>query len=92
VANGKPGDHPITDILVWNRDVYGTELDSLVREVCALSEAQRLDGDSGETADPLGEPRMIELLFAAETDASLRPELKRELLTLRARLRASEPS
>jgi hypothetical protein len=53
----------------------GRELDSLVCEVCALSEARRLDGDSGETADPLGEPRMIELLFAAETDASLRPEL-----------------
>jgi hypothetical protein len=35
---------------------------------------------------------MIELLFAAETDASVRLELKRELLTLRARLRASEPS
>jgi hypothetical protein len=33
VGNGKPGDHPVTDILVWQREVYGPELDALAIEV-----------------------------------------------------------
>ena len=36
MPNGKPGDHPITDILVHKRRVYSERADSLVREIAAL--------------------------------------------------------
>lgn len=36
MPNGKPGDNPITDIVHWGREVYGEEIDDLVREIVAL--------------------------------------------------------
>ncbi len=34
--NGKPGDHPYTDVVVHQLDVYGPYFDALIREVDAL--------------------------------------------------------
>ena len=36
MPNGKPGDHPITDILVHHRRVYSETADALVREIAGL--------------------------------------------------------
>jgi S-adenosylmethionine hydrolase len=36
--NGKPGDHPYTDIVVHGRDVYSPRAANLVREIARLSE------------------------------------------------------
>ncbi|GAA2758444.1 hypothetical protein [Actinopolymorpha rutila] len=36
MPNGKPGDHPLTDILVHNNEVFGTPVDGLVRELDGL--------------------------------------------------------
>ncbi len=33
MPNGKPGDHPYTDIVLHRTDVYGREIDELVREI-----------------------------------------------------------
>ena len=33
MANGKPHDHPLTDIVVHNLEVYGPEADDLVHEI-----------------------------------------------------------
>jgi hypothetical protein len=46
MPNGKPGDHPITDILVHHRHVYSETADALVREIASL-------GGKDEIADML---------------------------------------
>jgi hypothetical protein len=42
--NGKPGDHPVTDLLHWNTTVYGEPVDSLLREILELGGEKILDG------------------------------------------------
>jgi hypothetical protein len=36
VPNGKPHDHPLTDILVHNIPAYGEEADNLIRKIADL--------------------------------------------------------
>jgi hypothetical protein len=36
MPNGKPGDHPITDVMIHNRVVFGEPWDSLLREIVDL--------------------------------------------------------
>jgi hypothetical protein len=38
MPNGRPGDHPYTDIVVHGRRVYSPAIDDLVREVDVLSD------------------------------------------------------
>jgi hypothetical protein len=38
MPNGKPGDHPMTDIVVHRRDVYSPAVSSLVREIAAMAD------------------------------------------------------
>ena len=42
MPNGKIGDHPITDILVHQRPVYGEEADNLVRKIAELCSPREL--------------------------------------------------
>jgi hypothetical protein len=42
MANGKPHDHPLTDILVYDREVYGAEADELIRKIASLSSQKEL--------------------------------------------------
>lgn len=42
MANGKPGDHPVNDILDHGRAVFSPEADALVREIAALLPRYRL--------------------------------------------------
>ena len=41
--NGKPNDHPLTDILNHNLEVYGREADDLIRRISDLSSPRELD-------------------------------------------------
>ena len=43
MANGKPGDHPLTDIFVHQLEVYGREADDLIRKIAALCSRRELD-------------------------------------------------
>ena len=43
MANGKPHDHPITDILGYGLEVYGAEADELIRKISKLSSRRELD-------------------------------------------------
>jgi hypothetical protein len=43
VPNGRPGDHPLTDLLVHGREVYGREADDLIRKIAGLSVGRELD-------------------------------------------------
>ncbi len=36
MPNGKPGDHPYTDVVLHGRDVYSKRADELVREIASL--------------------------------------------------------
>jgi hypothetical protein len=82
MPNGKPGDHPLTDVVVWGREVYGPDIDPLVREVAAL--LGQTYGDL--SSSPLGKPPLVDLIIAAETDPSTRPALRDGLVIRRARL------
>jgi hypothetical protein len=41
--NGKPGDHPLNDILDHHLEVYGPEADDLIRKIAQLSSRRELD-------------------------------------------------
>ena len=63
-VNGKENDHPLTDILIYNLEVYGTEADDLIRRISELSSPRELDewwareiGWSAEPHDVLGKAR-----------------------------------
>ena len=43
MPNGKPGDHPLTDILVHKTQVYGPEADELIRKIGELCSSRELD-------------------------------------------------
>ena len=38
MPNGKPGDHPLTDILAHRLQVYSPAIDELIREIAVLSD------------------------------------------------------
>jgi hypothetical protein len=41
--NGKPGDNPLTDVLVHRLEVYGQETDDLIRKIAELCSRRELD-------------------------------------------------
>ena len=41
--NGKPGDHPLTDILVHNLIVFSPEADTLIKEIISLGGRDALE-------------------------------------------------
>jgi hypothetical protein len=43
MPNGKPGDHPLTDILVYKLNVYGREADDLIRRIAELCSRRELE-------------------------------------------------
>jgi hypothetical protein len=78
MTNGKPGDHPVSDILSHGLPTYGPEIDGLIREIDALE---------GPDGTALADPEIQEILLKAETDSALLERLRRRLLQIRARLR-----
>ena len=43
MPNGKPGDHPLTDVLVHGADVFSPEVDRLIREIARIGGEKELD-------------------------------------------------
>jgi hypothetical protein len=78
VPNGKPGDSPITDVVVWKKEVFGERTDSLIREI------DEFTSDYG-VFDPF-EP-VEDILWAADHDRTREVELYEALVALRDRLR-----
>ena len=78
MANSKPGDHPVSDILSHGLPTYGPEIDGLIREIDALE---------GPDGTALGDPEIQVILLRAETDSAVLERLRARLLQIRARLR-----
>ena len=72
MPNGKPGDHPLTDILIHSRRIYSERADSLVREIADLG----------------GSDQISELLFFEYSDFGNPniPKLENVLAEMRDRL------
>ena len=79
MANGKPGDNPITDVVLWNFEVFGPETDALIREIAAFTT------DYG-VYDPFDDATK-DILLAAADDRTKTPELQEALVVLVERLR-----
>jgi hypothetical protein len=75
MPNGKPGDHPYTDIVVHGRDVYSPLAAKLVREIATLADEK--------TRRQLGDLLFLEYNEFSRPDV---PKLERELTELRDRL------
>ena len=78
MPNGKPGDHPLSDILTHGLPTYGPEIDGLIREIDALE---------GPNGTALADPEIQAILLRAETDSGLLERLRVRLLKIRAELR-----
>jgi hypothetical protein len=61
--NGKPGDHPVTDICVHGRSVFSPVADALVREIEQLCGSERLY----ELLDWFNPPAILDLERQLET-------------------------
>ena len=51
VPNGKPGDHPLSDLLSWGHPVFGSPIDDLLKEIDDIG--GRSDLQTGEVATAL---------------------------------------
>ena len=75
MPNGKPGDHPATDIADYGKRVFTPEMDALVSEIHGFT------ADYG-VFDPFGNDLHF-LMMRARDDRSLWPELQQQLLERR---------
>jgi len=77
VPNGKIGDNPITDITIWGKEPFTPAINALIREIAALPRGVAAFDD---------DEKLSSLVFDAEEDPALQPELERRLEALRQRL------
>ena len=80
--NGKPGDHPFTDIVVHGRDLYSPRAADLVREISKLCDdkAQRELADLLFTEyNEFGNPdvKKLEAILTETRDKALREARER---------------
>ena len=64
MANGKPGDHPLTDIVNYNANVYSGKAADLIREIVKLSDDKARRGLGNllwEEYHPLNHPNVQKL-------------------------------
>ncbi|WP_018800992.1 hypothetical protein [Salinispora arenicola] len=65
MPNGKPGDHPVTDITVHRIEVFGVACDELIREICELGGGAALERLQLSVLDPrFGARRDLSVLEA----------------------------
>ena len=76
MPNGKPGDHPLTDILNHELEVYSAHADKLVREIGNLADenTRRELGDRlYQEYNPYGSPDISKLGGVGTTSFALEP-------------------
>jgi hypothetical protein len=73
--NGKPGDHPLTDILVHNLAVFSPEVDALIKEIISLGGGDALEARYNLFSPPSMnefEDGLRHMLFEVKEDAKRR--------------------
>jgi S-adenosylmethionine hydrolase len=82
MPNGKPGDHPYTDIVTHGRDVYSARAANLVREIAKLSDdrtgrkpADMLNSEYSEFDRP--DVSQLEIVLTEIRDRALRDARER---------------
>jgi hypothetical protein len=85
MASGKPGDHPVTDVVRWQRPVFTPETDELIREIATLS--NRFSPTNPFMIGTKPFMSVEPLLFDAWADRGQEPKLHDALVALRDRLR-----
>jgi hypothetical protein len=82
MPNGKPGDHPYTDIVTHGRDVYSARAANLVREIAKLSDdrtgrkpADMLNSEYNEFDRP--DVSQLEIVLTEIRDRALRDARER---------------
>lgn len=78
MPNGQIGDNPISDILIWGKEPFSPDINELIREIHAMPGAPEAFDEDVE---------LTMLLFRAEKDPALQPELRQRLTEFRDRLR-----
>jgi hypothetical protein len=43
MPNGKPGDHPLTDLISHHFEIYGAEADDLIRKIAGMCSPRELN-------------------------------------------------
>jgi hypothetical protein len=63
MPNGKPGDHPVTDITVHRTEVFGAVCDDLIRDIHRHGGHKTLDDEELARLDPRfgGRPDLLAL-------------------------------
>jgi hypothetical protein len=44
MPNGRPGDHPLSDVLIHHHRVFGDEIDDLIHEIAQLATWKAFEG------------------------------------------------
>ncbi|HEX7311386.1 MAG TPA: hypothetical protein VF232_09415 [Gaiellaceae bacterium] len=85
MANGKPGDHPVTDVVEWQMQVFTPETDELIRDIARYNSNRWAASNPFMSVEPL--------LFDARADRGQEPKLRDALVALRDHLsRRHKPS
>jgi hypothetical protein len=79
MPNGKPGDHPLTDILIHKIEVFAPHVDALIREIVELGGERALESEVNLV--------MLDPRFPSDRSADL-SDLEAQLESLRDRLLA----
>jgi hypothetical protein len=77
MPNGRPGDHPYTDIVTHGSEVFWPEIDSLVREIARLGAREDRD-------------HVANLLWKVDQTGTAWRNLQNELIEICDRLRHSK--
>ena len=83
VPNGRRGDNPFTDVLVWGEDVFTPEIDGLIREIAEIGETIYA-GERLRVFDELPDDLEMHVVFHRD-DESRYHELHERLLEIRDR-------
>jgi len=78
MPNGKPGDHPLTDIVIHGASVYSSTADALVREIVQLGGRDRIE-------------RMLYVEYNTFNNPDI-PKLERVLIEIRDELKRRKES
>jgi hypothetical protein len=73
MPNGRPGDHPLSDVLIHQHRVFGDEIDDLIHEIAQLATWKAFEG-------------LDDLMFDVQTTGVGREKLKRQLEKRRMKL------